>query len=266
MPQLEVEPIPHQQDADDLKGMSFLGHLEELRMRLIRSAIAVAAGFGICWYYSQQIYRVMQRPIMKALADNGFTSTKLVYTNPTDVFNMYMKIGFFGGLALAAPFILWQLWGFISPGLYKHEKKYVVPFMVTSIGLFVAGGAFGYFVAYPAALKFLIDYSKDFAPMITVGEYTNLFLLIIMGLGAIFELPILVFFLALLGLVSAGFMWKNFRYSILGIFVVAAILTPTTDIMNMCLFAAPMIVLYVVSIGIAWFVHPTQRRARAARG
>jgi sec-independent protein translocase protein TatC len=263
MPQLELEPI--EQQADELKGMSFLGHLEELRVRVIKSAIGVAVGFGVCWYYSQQIYRWMERPIMKALEANGHAGTKLVYTNPTDVFNMYMKIGFFGGIALAAPFILWQLWGFISPGLYHHEKKYVVPFMVTSIGLFAAGGAFGYFVAYPAALQFLIEYSKDFSPMITIGEYTNLFLVIIMGLGAIFELPILVFFLALLGFVSAGFMWKNLRYAILGIFVVAAILTPTTDIMNMCLFALPMVLLYVASIGIAYFVHPTQRRARAER-
>lgn len=264
MPQLELEPI--EQQADELKGMSFLGHLEELRARVIRAAIFVAAGFGVCWYYSDKIYGFMQRPIMKALEHNGLAGTKLAYTSPTDVFNMYMKIGFFGGIALAAPFILWQLWGFISPGLYRHEKKYVVPFMVSSIGLFLAGGAFGYFVAFPAALDFLIGYSKQFNPVIGIEQYTDLFLVIIMGLGAIFELPILVFFLALLGFVSAGFMWKNLRYSILGIFVVAAIVTPTTDIMNMCLFAAPMILLYLLSIGIAYFVHPTQRRARAAKG
>jgi sec-independent protein translocase protein TatC len=265
MPQLEVEPV-EQQSQDELKGMSFLGHLEELRMRIIRAAIAVAVGFGICWYYSQQIYRVIQKPIITALEHNGLGGTKLAYMSPTDVFNMYMKIGFFGGIVLAAPFILLQLWGFISPGLYKHEKKYVVPFMVTSMGLFIAGGAFGYFIAFPAALDFLIGYSKDFNPVIAIDQYTNLFLVIIMGLGTIFELPILVFFLALTGMVSAGFMWKNFRYSILGIFVLAAILTPTTDIMNMCLFAAPMILLYVLSIGIAWRVHPAQRKARAAKG
>jgi sec-independent protein translocase protein TatC len=263
MPQLELEPI--EQQAEELRGMSFLGHLEELRSRLIRSAIFVAAGFGLSWWQSDKIYGFMQRPILKALAHNGLGGTKLAYTSPTDVFNMYMKIGFYGGIALAAPFILWQIWGFISPGLYKHEKKYVVPFMVTSIGLFIAGGAFGYFVAFPAALDFLIGYSAGFNPVIGIEQYTDLFLVIIMGLGAIFELPILVFFLALLGMVSAGFMWKNLRYAILGIFVVAAILTPTTDIMNMCLFALPMVLLYIASIAIAWFVHPTQRRARAAR-
>jgi sec-independent protein translocase protein TatC len=266
MPQLEVEPIEQHLDAEELRGMSFLGHLEELRMRIIKSAVFVGAGFLLCWYYSDKIYAIMQRPIMKALEHNGLAGTKLVYTNPTDVFNMYMKIGFFAGIFVASPFILWQLWGFISPGLYRNEKKWVMPFMFSSVGLFLAGGLFGFFVVYPAALDFLVGYSKQFAPMITIGEYTNLFLVIIMGLGLIFELPILVFFLALMGIISAGFMWKNFRYSILGIFVVAAIVTPTTDIMNMCLFAAPMILLYVLSIGIAYFVHPTQRRARAAKG
>jgi sec-independent protein translocase protein TatC len=265
MPQLEVEPI-EEHSTGELAAMGFLQHLEELRIRIIKAAIGVAGGFMLCWYYSDKIYAWMQRPIMTALDHNGLAGTKLVYTNPTDVFNMYMKIGFFAGLFVASPFVLWQLWGFLSPGLYRHEKKWVMPFMFSSIGLFLAGGAFGYVVVYPAALDFLIGYSKQFAPMITIGEYTNLFLVIIMGLGLIFELPILIFFLALMGIVSAGFMWKNFRYSILGIFVVAAIVTPTTDIMNMCLFAAPMIVLYLLSIGIAYFVHPTQRRARAAKG
>jgi sec-independent protein translocase protein TatC len=266
MPQLEVEPIEHHPDADELRGMSFLGHLEELRQRIIKAAIAVAVGFCFGGGKAAEIYTFIQRPIMTALHNNHLDGVKLVYTNPTDVFNMYMKIGFFAGLFLASPFILWQLWGFIAPGLYHNEKKWVMPFMFSSVGLFLAGGAFGYFIVYPNALNFLIDYSKQFAPMITIGEYTNLFLVIIMGLGLIFELPILVFFLSLMGIVSAGFMWKNFRYSILGIFVCAAIVTPTTDIMNMCLFAAPMILLYVLSIGIAYFVHPTQRQARAAKG
>jgi sec-independent protein translocase protein TatC len=151
---------------------------------------------------------------------------------------------------------------FISPGLYRKEKRYVVPFMVSTIALFSAGGYFGYRFVYPYALTFLIDFGKQFQPMITIGEYTSLFLSIILGMGLIFEMPILVFFLALMGIVSAGFMWKNFRYAILVIFIIAAIVTPTTDILNMCIFAAPMIGLYGVSIGVAWLVHPRQRAAR----
>ncbi len=158
--------------------------------------------------------------------------------------------------------MLYQVWLFISPGLYRNEKKYVFPFMFSTVALFLSGGIFGYKIVYPAALDFLISYGKQFQPMITIGEYTDLFLTIILGMGVIFELPILVFFLSLMGIVSAGFMWKNLRYAILVIFIIAAIITPTTDILNMCVFAAPMVGLYALSIGIAWMVHPAQRRAR----
>jgi sec-independent protein translocase protein TatC len=154
------------------------------------------------------------------------------------------------------------VWLFISPGLYRHEKKYLIPFMVSTVGLFLAGGFFGYKMVFPAALTFLIGFGNQFQPMITISEYIDLFLTIIVGLGVVFEMPILVFFLALMGIVTAGWMWRNVRYAILAIFVVAAILTPTTDILNMCLFAAPMVVLYILSIGVAYFVHPTQRRKR----
>jgi len=137
--------------------------------------------------------------------------------------------------------------------------------MFSTIALFVAGGYFGFRIVYPQALDFLIGFGKQFQPMITIKEYTDLFLTVILGLGVIFELPILVFFLALMGVVSAGWMWKNVRYAILGIFVVAGAIAPTPDITSMCIFAAPMVVLYVLSIAIAWFVHPTQRTARQAR-
>jgi sec-independent protein translocase protein TatC len=248
---------------EHMAGMSFLEHLEELRSRIIRALLAVAVGFAACWYYAERIFGYMERPIMEALR-NHHLDEKLVYLNPTEPFNMYLKVGFMAGLFVASPFVLYQLWAFVAPGLYRHERRYVVPFMVFSVGLFVAGGFFGYRIVYPAALDFLIGYGKQFMPMITIGEYTDLFLTIIVGLGLIFELPILVFFLALMGVVSAGWMWRNLRYSILAIFVLAAIVTPTTDIMNMCLFAAPMVLLYVISIFIAWLVSPARRRARAA--
>jgi len=174
-----------------------------------------------------------------------------------------LKIAALAGLFLTSPFVLYQVWMFISPGLYRREKRYVVPFMVSTIALFATGGYFGYRVVYPQVLHFLIvDFSKQFQPMITISEYTSLFLSIILGMGLIFEMPILIFFLALMGIVSAGFMWKNFRYAILLIFIVAAIVTPTPDVLSMCIFAAPMIALYVASIAIAWVVHPAQRRAR----
>jgi sec-independent protein translocase protein TatC len=169
------------------------------------------------------------------------------------------------GLFVASPFVLYQIWCFISPGLYRHEKRYVLPFMTSTIALFLAGGYFGYRIVLPQALVFLIGYGKDFQPMITLTEYSSLFLTIIVGLGVIFEMPIVIFFLALMGMVSAGWMWRNIRYAILGIFVVAAIITPTPDILNMCIFAAPMVALYILSTGIAWLVHPNQRRKRAEK-
>ena len=251
-------------DKDRMPAMGFLDHLEELRKRIVYSVIAVAVGFFACWGYAERIYGVMQRPIMDALARNNL-SAKLVYVNPTEPFNLYLKVGMMAGLFVASPFVLYQLWCFISPGLYRHEKRYVLPFMVLTIGLFLAGGYFGYKVVLPQALVFLIGYGKDFQPMITLTEYSSLFLTIIVGLGIIFEMPILIFFLALMGIVSASFMWRNIRYAILLIFVVAGIVSPTPDILNMCIFAAPMVALYVMSIAIAWRVHPAQRNKRAEK-
>jgi sec-independent protein translocase protein TatC len=261
MPETATEVPPQDEEKESMPTMGFLDHLEELRKRIIYSILAVAIGFFVCWGYADRIYDVMQRPIMTALRKHHLTET-LVYLNPTEPFNLYLKVGFLAGLFVASPFVLYQLWLFISPGLYRNEKRYVLPFMFSTVGLFVAGGIFGYKAVYPAALDFLIGYGQQFTPMITIGEYTDLFLTIIIGMGVIFEMPTLVFFLALMGIVTAGWMWRNLRYSILVIFIIAAIVTPTTDILNMCIFAAPMVALYVVSIVIAWLVHPSQRRAR----
>jgi len=249
------------QEAETMPAMGFLDHLEELRKRIVYSMIAVALGAVACWGFRERIYEVMQKPIMDALKANGL-SEKLVYLNPTEPFNLYLKIAALGGLFLTSPFVLYQVWLFISPGLYRHEKRYVTPFMISTITLFTCGGWFGYRVVYPRALDFFIDFGKQFQPMITIGEYTHLFLSIILGMGLVFEMPILVFFLAFMGIMSPQFMVKNFRYSILVIFVIAAIVTPTPDIINMCVFAAPMLGLYALSIGVAWVVHPEQRNKR----
>jgi len=264
MPEMAAEFPAPDKPQDAMPTMSFLDHLEELRRRIIYSLLAVSVGFIACWGYADRIFAIMQQPIMVALQRNGIAE-KLVYLNPTEPFNLYLKIGFMAGLFVASPFVLYQVWLFISPGLYRHEKRYVMPFMFSTVGLFLAGGLFGYKMVYPAALDFLISYGKQFQPMITIGEYTDLFLTIIVGLGIVFEMPILVFFLSLMGMVSPGWMWRNVRYAILVIFIIAAVLTPTTDILNMCIFAGPMVALYIVSIGVAWLVHPASRRARRER-
>src|SRR6201997_5008263 len=192
MPELAEAP-PAADEKDSMPTMGFLDHLEELRKRIVYSIAAVAVGFFACWWKVEWIYDIMQRPIMDALKANGI-SEKLVYLNPTEPFNLYLKIAALAGLFLTSPYVLYQVWMFISPGLYRHEKRYVVPFMVSTITLFLCGGYFGYKIVYPRALSFLIDFGGHFQPMITIGEYTQLFLSIVLGMGLIFEMPILVFF------------------------------------------------------------------------
>jgi sec-independent protein translocase protein TatC len=244
--------------TQDPQSMPLLAHLEELRKRIVFSVIGVLGGFIVCWSYADRIFGLMQQPIILALRHHGLGGG-LVYLNPTDPFNLYLEVAFVAGLFVASPFVFYQLWLFIAPGLYRKEKRYVLPFLLGTVGLFISGGFFGYKMAYPASLDFLIGYSLRFQPMITIGEYTKLFLTVIIGLGLIFEMPILVFFLALMRVITARWMWRNLRYSILAIFVVAAIITPTTDILNMCLFAAPMVALYAISIGVAWLVNSARK-------
>ena len=201
MPEMAAELPPADDSRDGLTAMSFLDHLEELRRRLIYSIIAVTVGFFACWNYHEFIFSYVQRPIMDALHRNGMAE-KLVYLNPTEPFNLYLKVAALAGLFVTSPFVLYQVWMFISPGLYRNEKRYVFPFMFSTVLLFLSGGLFAYKMVYPAALTFLIDYGKQFQPMITIGEYTDLFLTIMIGMGVIFELPILVFFLSLMGIVN----------------------------------------------------------------
>jgi len=262
MPDLETAAAAAREKlTEKMAAMSFLEHLEELRKRVIWSFVGVVIAFFVCWNYHEFVYGFMQAPIIQALKNNHMDQ-KLVYLNPTEPFNMYLKVSFIAALFVASPWVLFQVWSFIAPGLYRNERRYVLPFMFSTVFLFLAGGVFGYKMVYPAALDFLINYGKQFQPMITISEYTDLFMTIIIGLGVVFEMPILVFFLSLMGIVSAKWMWNNLRYSILVIFIIAAIVTPTTDIMNMCIFAAPMVALYFLSIGVAWMVHPTRRRKK----
>jgi sec-independent protein translocase protein TatC len=257
------QPLPPSGDGGDGGGgddephelgrMSFWDHLEELRRRIFYSLISMAVGVLVCWSYRDEIYAGLARPITKVLLDLKLDPT-LVYTNPTDVFNFYIKLAMLGGVFVASPFILYQIWKFISPGLYRHEKKYALPFVLFCTLLFLSGGAFAYFVAFPAALRFLLDFSHQFRPMVTVEEYFSLASTVILGLAIVFELPILVLFLTLLRIVTPGFLLRNFRYAFLIITILAAALTPTTDIVNMLIFAAPLLGLYFIGIGLSYLV------------
>jgi sec-independent protein translocase protein TatC len=241
------------------RSMPLLAHLEELRKRIVFSVLGVLVGFLSCWSFADRIFSLMQQPIVGALRHHGIVGG-LVYLNPSEPFNLYLEVALVGGLFVASPFVFYQLWLFIAPGLYRGEKRYVLPFLLSTVGLFVAGGLFGYKMVYPASLDFLIGFGQHFQPMITIGEYTKLFVTITVGLGLIFEMPIVVLFLALMRVITARWMLRNLRYSILAIVVIAAIITPTADILNMCLFAAPMIALYAISIGVAWLVNSTRKR------
>jgi sec-independent protein translocase protein TatC len=242
----------------ELPGMSLMEHLDELRRRIIHSAIYLAAGFLIAYIFHERLYGFIQAPLDRL-------HIKLNYTHPMDALNLYLQVSLIGGAIIASPFILYQVWLFIAPGLYQKEKRFVVPFMSATVGLFLLGAAFGYFYVLPGALKILIlDFGKKFNPIVTIEEYTGFFLSIILGLGISFEMPILIFFLAMFGIVSPKFLWKNIRYAILIIFLVAAIITPSPDPWTMCIYAIPMLSLYLIGIAVAWWVHPNRRRAKEA--
>jgi sec-independent protein translocase protein TatC len=242
----------------ELPGMSLMEHLDELRRRIIHSAIYLLAGFIMAYIFHERLYGYIQQPL-------DTLHIKLNYTHPMDALNLYLQVSLIGGAILASPFILFQVWLFIAPGLYQRERRFVVPFMAATVGLFLGGAFFGYHWVLPGALKILIiQFGSKFNPIITIEEYTGFFLSIILGLGISFEMPILIFFLAMFGIVSPRFLWKNMRYAILIIFVVAAIITPSPDPWTMCIYALPMLALYMIGIGVAWWVHPSRKREKEA--
>jgi sec-independent protein translocase protein TatC len=250
----------HGPEDDDFSGrqMSFLEHLEELRQRLVRSAISVFVGFIICFYFSDNIYGLLAKPLTDTL-QSLHMADKLVYTNPVDPFNLYIKLSIVGGIFLAAPYILLQLWLFISPGLYRHEKKYIWPFVGLTSGLFFTGGFFAYRFAFPAALKFLLEFGNRFTPMITIHEYWGLALTIILGVGVVFELPVVILLLSIFGIVTPRFLIKNIRYAVIITAVLAAALAPTPDWTTLFMFWMPLVGLYILSIGLSWLVYYRKR-------
>jgi sec-independent protein translocase protein TatC len=242
------------QTRAELPGMSLMEHLEELRTRIFWVAGYLLLGFAVAYYFHVQLYNLVQKPV----TDLGL---QLNFTHPTDGLNLYLKTSFVGGAIIASPFILYQLWLFIAPGMYSHEKRYVWPFMFTTIGLFLSGAWFGYRYVLPGAIKILVlQFGKAFHPILTIEDYTGFFLAVILGLGITFELPIVIFFLALFGIVDGKFLLKHFRYAVLAIFLLAAIICPTPDPIGMCLFATPMLALYFIGVAVAFLVHPNRRK------
>ena len=243
-------------DRAELPGMSLMEHLGELRKRLIHATVYLLIGFAVAYAFHERLYGFVQAPLDKL-------GIALNFTHPTDGLNLYLKTSLVGGAILASPFILYQIWLFISPGMYANEKRYVVPFMFATVSLFLAGGWFGYHYVLPGAIKVLVlQFGHRFHPILTIEDYTGFFMAVILGLGITFELPILIFFLALFGIVDAKFLLKHIRYAILIIFVIAAVICPTPDPIGMCLFATPMLVLYFAGVAVAFLVHPARRKAK----
>ncbi|MCX5853825.1 MAG: twin-arginine translocase subunit TatC [Deltaproteobacteria bacterium] len=230
--------------------MPLTSHLDELRKRLIRILIIVGIGFVACWYFREWLFQVITAPLVKVLPQNSH----MIYTSLPEAFFNYMKISFYASLFLTSPFTLYQLWKFISPGLYQTEKKYVAPFVISSSLLFTGGVLFGYYLALPPAYSFFVEFSSDFLkPMFSLKEYLSLSLKLLLAFGLSFELPVFIFFMAKIGIVNSKMLAKQRRYAILVIFIAAAVLTPSPDAITQIIMAIPLMILYEFSIFIAKF-------------
>ena len=227
--------------------MSFLDHLDELRRRIIVAVAAVGISFVVCWIFHERIFEFLSVPITQHLGDR-----KLTYLSPTEPFMIYMKASFYAGIFLVSPVVLWQVWLFIAPGLYSREKRYAIPFLLSSSILFLLGGIFAYTVGLPMTLNFLTNFGHAFQEIVTATFYFDFALVVILGCAIIFEIPIVIFFLSVMGITNAHFLLRNLRYAVLIIFIVAAIITPTPDVPTLMVFAAPMLLLYLVGILVAW--------------
>lgn len=244
---------------EDLPRMSLLDHLEELRKRILRSVLTLAIAFIPCWYFVQEFFDFLARPI-QALLPPG---QKLAFLGVTDPIILYFKVAGLASIFIAAPFLLFQLWRFVAPGLYAREKRFVVPFIFFGTAFFLAGGAFGYYVAFPNAVRFLLEMGKNFMPVITIERYTGFLFTVILGLGLMFELPILIFLLAWIGIVTPRFLMRHFRHAVVLIAIAAAILTPTPDVVNMMVFMLPGIGLYLLGVGAATLLIRKRKRLAA---
>jgi sec-independent protein translocase protein TatC len=249
-------------DGDELDGakMSFLEHLDELRKRLIRAVIGVAVGVGATFFFHNQIYEFVFEPTRRVLPDGS----KLVYTQPGEAFSLHLQIALIAGVIVAAPYIMLQVWLFIAPGLYVREKKLAIPFVALSSLGFVAGAACNHYIMFPFMMKFFGSFnSTDLLFLPSLDAVFSLYTKFLIAMGLIFQMPTIVLFLARMRLVTAGFLLKNIKYAVLITFIVSAIITPTADPGTQTVFAAPMIGLYIISIGIAWIAGPKRQRIPA---
>lgn len=256
-------PLQHPDDEgdDDLGGrMSFLEHLEELRRRIINACLGVLVGVFFSFFFIQQIYDFLTGPAVATLP----AGSRLIYTQPTEAFALYVNISLISGTIFAAPFIMYQVWRFIAPGLYANEKRFVVPFVLFSTLGFLAGATFNHYVAYPFIMTYFASFNTpNLSYMPQLSAVFGLYVKLLLGLGVIFQMPTVVFFLAKMRVITARFLIAQFKYAVLIIVIMAAVITPGGDPMVLLVFSAPMVALYGVSIAIAWMVGPKRVKGEA---
>ncbi|MCW5981634.1 MAG: twin-arginine translocase subunit TatC [Bryobacteraceae bacterium] len=245
--------------------MSFMEHLEELRSRIIRALIGIGVAFFVSLVFANDLWRVVSEPAVEALTSLGYENTKLAQIKPMETFStVWVKLPILTAIFLSSPWVIYQVWAFVAPGLYKRERRWAVPFVLCSAGLFIAGGLFAYFVAFRFGLTFLLGIGRDIniAPVVSITEYFDLFVNVTLGIGLVFEMPVLIFFLVLLRIVTPSFLLRNARYAVLVIVILAAIITPTPDVVNLMLFSVPMCLLYFVGAfaGYVLTLHRENRR------
>jgi sec-independent protein translocase protein TatC len=239
------------EEEDGMLRMSFMEHLEELRSRIIKGLVGCGVAFAASLCFSEPLWHFVRQPSTKALTALGYNPPNLTMIEPMEGFNIiWFKLPLVCAIFLSCPWLLYQVWAFVSPGLYRNERRWAAPFILVSAGLFILGGVFAYYVIFPYGLTFLLGIGRYeyVVPMVTITEYFNIFVNVILGVGLVFELPVLIFFLTLLRIVTPSFLLNHSRYAILLIFIVAAIVTPTPDVVNLMLFATPMCLLFYVGI------------------
>src|SRR5262245_26994953 len=251
---------PEDPDDDGSEGrMGFLEHLEELRARIIRACLAIAAGMLVALYFIDPISRFVLEPTLRTLPPGS----RLVFIRPGENFSFYLDIALIGGVVLSSPLVMYQVWRFIAPGLYATEQRFAIPFVIFATAGTLSGALFSHYALYPAMIGFFSAFHSPSVTFMPSVEYTfELYKNLLLAMVVVFQLPTVVFFLAKMRLVTARFLWRNIKYAIFVMFVAAAVLTPSPDPWNQTLFALPMIGLYLITIVVAWLVGVTARRAR----
>ena len=249
IPRLDPD-FDDERDDDDAAGkMSFLDHLDELRRRIIYAVVAIGIGFVISFLFIDEIFNFIMRPLQELLPPGG----TLIYTDPTEAFVLYIKIALLAGLLLASPAVMLQVWLFVAPGLYSQEKKWAIPFVAMSSFFFVLGAAFSHYVVFPLTWRFFVSFTTDILSfMPRIEPAFSIYLRLLFAFGLVFQMPTLVLFLARMGVVSARFLIRNFKYAVLIMVVISAVVTPDGGGVSLVAMTGPMILLYGLSIILAW--------------